>query len=109
MPPGRRPRACVFNNKRERQQAGNPRISRNTRATIKLAAVNMNGLRATSLSQASHKWHEIHSIMRAKQLGILVVTETHMSTIQSQEIQNSFMNKRLKLFNYEYPENPAAK
>ncbi|KAJ7191839.1 Endonuclease/exonuclease/phosphatase, partial [Mycena pura] len=69
----------------------------------------MNGLRATSLSQASHKWHEIHSIMRAKQLGILIVTETHMSTTQSLEIQDSYMNKRLKLFNYEYPENPATK
>ncbi|KAJ7195932.1 Endonuclease/exonuclease/phosphatase, partial [Mycena pura] len=69
----------------------------------------MNGLRATSLSQTSHKWHEIHSIMRAKQLGILIVTETHMSTTQALEIEDSYMNKRLKLFNYEYPENPATK
>ncbi|KAJ7852107.1 hypothetical protein B0H13DRAFT_1464804, partial [Mycena leptocephala] len=55
------------------------------------------------------KWHEIHSILRAKQLGILIVTETHMSAAQALEIEDSFMNKRLKLYNYEYPENPATK
>ncbi|KAJ7864366.1 Endonuclease/exonuclease/phosphatase [Mycena leptocephala] len=32
-----------------------------------------------------------------------------MSAAQALEIQDSFMGKRLKLFNYEYPENPAAK
>ncbi|KAJ7220472.1 Endonuclease/exonuclease/phosphatase [Mycena pura] len=69
----------------------------------------MNGLRANSLSQSGHKWHEIHSILHAKQLGILIVTETHMSTTQVQEINASYMNKRLKLFNYKYPDNPATK
>ncbi|KAJ7190517.1 hypothetical protein GGX14DRAFT_579790 [Mycena pura] len=32
-----------------------------------------------------------------------------MSTTQALEIQDSYMNKRLKLFNYEYPDNPATK
>ncbi|KAJ7840807.1 hypothetical protein B0H14DRAFT_3695225 [Mycena olivaceomarginata] len=52
-----------FARKREQQQVGNPRISRNTRASIKLNAININGLKATSLSQGSHKWHGIHHMM----------------------------------------------
>ncbi|KAJ7653867.1 hypothetical protein B0H17DRAFT_1214525 [Mycena rosella] len=32
-----------------------------------------------------------------------------MSNAQALEIEDSFMNKRLKLYNYEYPDNPAAK
>ncbi|KAJ7215888.1 Endonuclease/exonuclease/phosphatase, partial [Mycena pura] len=69
----------------------------------------MNGLKATSLSQAGHKWHELHSVLRAKQLGILIVTETHMSTAQAMEIKDSYMNKRLSLYHSEYPDNPATK
>jgi exonuclease III len=48
-------------------------------------------------------------MMREQKIGILIVCETHMSAAQALEIQDNFMGKRLKLFNYEYPENPAAK
>ncbi|KAJ7681037.1 Endonuclease/exonuclease/phosphatase, partial [Mycena polygramma] len=47
--------------------------------------------------------------MRDQKIGILIVTETHMSVAQALEIEESFMKKCLKLFNYDYPENPAAK
>jgi hypothetical protein len=47
--------------------------------------------------------------MGEQKIGILIVSETHMSVAQALEIENSFMNKHLKLFNYEYPDNPAAK
>ncbi|KAJ6626646.1 Endonuclease/exonuclease/phosphatase, partial [Mycena sp. CBHHK59/15] len=82
---------------------------RNTRASINVNAVNINGIKATSLAQESHKWHGIHRLMREEQIGALIVTETRMSAAQALEIENSFMSKRLKLYNYEYPENPAAK
>jgi hypothetical protein len=48
-------------------------------------------------------------MMREQKIGILIVSETHMSAAQALEVQDSFMGKRLQLFNYEYPENPAAK
>jgi hypothetical protein len=88
---------------------GNPCIARNTRATTTLSAININGVKATSLAQESHKWHTIHRMMREQNIGIMIITETHMSAAQALEIEESFMNKCLKLFNYEYPENPAAK
>ncbi|KAJ7081747.1 Endonuclease/exonuclease/phosphatase [Mycena epipterygia] len=114
----RPPRGCpqdedhapaFFNRKRDKQQVGNPPIARNTRAAINLSAININGIKATLLAQESHKWHGIHRMMREHKLGVLVVMETHMSAAQALEIEESYMNKRLKLFNYEYPNNPAAK
>ncbi|KAJ7901426.1 hypothetical protein B0H13DRAFT_1621994 [Mycena leptocephala] len=47
--------------------------------------------------------------MREQKIGALIVSETHMSAAQALEVQDSFMGKHLKLFNYEYPENPATK
>jgi exonuclease III len=100
---------AFFNRKRAKQQINNPHISRNTRASINLQAINLNGLKATSLSQDSHKWHTVHRLMGENKIGILIVSETHMSAAQALEIDNSFMSKRLKLFNYEYPDILAAK
>ncbi|KAJ7805872.1 hypothetical protein B0H14DRAFT_2382342 [Mycena olivaceomarginata] len=114
----RPPRGCpqdeehapvFFTRKRENQQIGNPKISRNTRASLKLKAININGVTATSLSQDSHKWHRIHRMMGEQKIGVLIVSETHMSAAQAIEIEESFMNKRLKLFNSEFTEKPSMK
>jgi hypothetical protein len=75
---------------------------------MNLSAININGIKATSLSQDSHKWHGIHR-MHEQKIGIMIVSETHMSAAQALEIEDSFMSKCLELFNYEYPDNPAAK
>jgi hypothetical protein len=48
-------------------------------------------------------------MMHEQKIGIMIVSETHMSAAQALEIEDSFMSKCLKLFNYEYPDNPAAK
>jgi exonuclease III len=48
-------------------------------------------------------------MMREQKIGALIVSEMHMSAAQALEVQDSFMGKHLKIFNYEYPENPAAK
>jgi hypothetical protein len=100
---------AFFNQKWEKQQLNNPRISRNTRAEVNLAAININGIKATSITQESHKWHGIHCMMHEEKIGIMIVSETHMFAAQALEIDESFMSKLLKLFNYEYPENPTAK
>ncbi|KAJ7861998.1 hypothetical protein B0H14DRAFT_2170978, partial [Mycena olivaceomarginata] len=54
------------------------------------------------------KWHGIHRMMGEQKIGVLIVSETHMSAAQAIEIENSYMNKRLKLFNSEY-EQPSMK
>jgi exonuclease III len=114
----RPPRGCpqneehapaFFTRKRDKQQINNPRISRNTRANIKINAININGVKATSLSQESHKWHRIHRMMDEQKIGILIVAETHMSAAQALEIEDSFLSRRLKLFNSEFPDKPFMK
>jgi hypothetical protein len=60
-----------FSWKCAKQQINNPRISRNTRASINLQAINLNGLKTTSLAQDSHKWHKVHRLMGEQKIGIL--------------------------------------
>jgi hypothetical protein len=48
-------------------------------------------------------------MMHEQKIGIMIVSETHMSAVQALEIEDSFMIKCLKLFNYECPDNPATK
>ncbi|KAJ7064248.1 Endonuclease/exonuclease/phosphatase, partial [Mycena amicta] len=100
---------AFFSRKRARQQIGNPLIKKNTRAHIKVNALNINGVRAPSLSSRAHKWHDIHRMMLDEKIGVLLLSETHLSPMQVEEIENSHMNQRLKIFQSHYPENPAAK
>jgi subtilase family serine protease len=41
-------------------------------------------------------------MMGEEKISVLIVSETHISAAQAVEIENNFMNKRLKLFNSEY-------
>jgi hypothetical protein len=48
-------------------------------------------------------------MMGEQKIGVMIVSETHMSAAQAIEIEESFMNKRLKLFNSEFTEKPSMK
>ncbi|KAJ7055337.1 Endonuclease/exonuclease/phosphatase [Mycena amicta] len=100
-----------FRKKRERQQNSNTLIARKTRAHLRLSALNVRGVRAQSgsIRSADHKWHDIHRLVFDEKIGVLVVTETHLSVKQTDEINESHMGKRLKVINSTFPENPAAK
>ncbi|KAJ7222446.1 hypothetical protein GGX14DRAFT_532294 [Mycena pura] len=47
--------------------------------------------------------------MLEENIGLLVVSETHMSQAQVTEIEESHMKKRLKIFNSPDPDNPSTK
>ncbi|KAJ7206819.1 hypothetical protein GGX14DRAFT_396748 [Mycena pura] len=100
---------AFFEKKRCKQQTGNPKITRNTRASFTLAAFNINGTNASSIKSHKHKWHQLHRLIFEEQIGVAIVSETHLSAAQTQEIQESHMKKRLRIYNSKYPENPAAK
>ncbi|KAF7321221.1 hypothetical protein HMN09_00211100 [Mycena chlorophos] len=102
---------AFFQRKRKQQQCGNPSISRNTRGAVRIAAYNINGIRdnGEGLRNQNHKWHELHRMIFEEKIGILVVNETHMSPSQVEEINDSHMKKRLKIFHSSYPDNTAAK
>jgi exonuclease III len=89
-----------------RQQLNNPAISRNTRAEIKLSAININGRRKRSIKHPEHKWHELHRIMSDEKIGVLVVGETYLSAEQAVEIQESHLSRRMDVYNSPYPDDP---
>jgi exonuclease III len=47
--------------------------------------------------------------MGEEKIGVLIVAETHMSIAQALEIEDSFLSRRLKLFNSEFPDKPSMK
>ncbi|KAJ7229950.1 hypothetical protein GGX14DRAFT_553452 [Mycena pura] len=49
------------------------------------------------------------SLNLRRAIGVAIVSETHLSAAQTQEIEESHMKKRLRIYNSQYPENPAAK
>ncbi|KAJ6505421.1 Endonuclease/exonuclease/phosphatase [Mycena sanguinolenta] len=114
----RPPRGCpqneehapaFFARKRNMQQLNNPRIKKNTNAALKLHALNINGLYSSSLPGRGSKWNGIHRMMGEQKIGVLIVSETHMSAEQAVEIQNSFVGKWLHIINSEYPDKPSTK
>ncbi|KAF7351516.1 Reverse transcriptase domain-containing protein [Mycena sanguinolenta] len=114
----RPPRGCpqdeehapaFFIRKRNAQQINNPRIKKNTRASLKLHALNINGMHSASLPNEGNKWHGIHRMMGEKRIGVLIVSETHMSAEQTVQIQDSFIGKRLHIINSEFPDKPSTK
>ena len=75
------------------------RISRKTKASIKLATLNMKERAAASLgpSQIS-KWTEISSIMRTQRISVLAVQETHLTEEHVESI-HTLHGKRIQVIN----------
>ncbi|KAJ7102971.1 Endonuclease/exonuclease/phosphatase, partial [Mycena crocata] len=92
------------------QQRNNPKISRNTRAQITVATLNIKGRGADSIRSSKHKWHDVHRMLFDNKIGILAVTETHLSAAQSIEIENDHvLGKRMRIFNSIDTEKPNSK
>ncbi|KAJ6468894.1 Endonuclease/exonuclease/phosphatase, partial [Mycena sanguinolenta] len=114
----RPPRGCpqdeehapaFFVHKRNAQQLNNPQIKKNTRASLRLHALNINGLYSSSIPNDGNKWNGIHRMMGEGKIGVLVVSETHMSAEQAVQMQDGFIGKRLHIINSEYPDKPSTK
>jgi hypothetical protein len=101
---------AFFNRKRKAQQLNNPKITRNTRAQVRVAALNIKGRGGTSIREPRHKWHEIHRRLIDERIGIMAVTETHLSAAQADEIQrDQILGKRMEIFNSIDIEKPNSK
>ncbi|KAJ7220662.1 hypothetical protein GGX14DRAFT_354309, partial [Mycena pura] len=69
----------------------------------------MNGPKAKSIYDSSNKWKDVYRMLWDNSIGIMVLTETHLNAGQANEINESFMKDRVKIFNSPFPDNPAAK
>jgi len=73
---------------------------KNTRASIKIATLNMRG-------RGADKWRHINQIMRDKKIGILALQETHLTDELAEQMQALF-SKRLKIIHTIDPDRPNA-
>lgn len=101
---------AFFNRKRKAQQLNNPKIARNTRAQVRVAALNIKGRRGTSIKELGHKWHDIHRMLFDEKIGVMAVTETHLSVQRARKIQqDEYLSKRMEIFNSIAMERPGRK
>ncbi|KAJ7713543.1 hypothetical protein B0H16DRAFT_1478600 [Mycena metata] len=100
----RRRQTSFFNRKRKLQQEGNPKIKRNTRAQVKLAALNING---RYMKNKDDKWPHLSCMMFDERIGIMAVGETHLTEAQIEEIESAVGGRnRLRIFSSIDPDHP---
>ncbi|KAJ7621898.1 Endonuclease/exonuclease/phosphatase, partial [Mycena polygramma] len=80
------------------QQQGNPKISRNTRAHIRLAALNANGRNGTEFYKTENRWNEINRLLFDEKVGAIAIGETHLVESQVDEIEKIY-KQRLRVYN----------
>jgi hypothetical protein len=78
-----------------------PKIKKKTKATLKIASLNMRG-------RGDDKWNHINQIIREKRIGVLATQETHLNDVHINRIHNLF-DKRIKIYHSIDPNQPNAK
>ncbi|KAJ3816214.1 hypothetical protein F5880DRAFT_1494509 [Lentinula raphanica] len=82
--------------------------AKNTKASIKLAALNIKGNGSTNLDHQHNKWGAIDSMMSRKKISILVVGEAHMDSTRRKEIEDKYTNLRVMYSRLEHTPNAAG-
>jgi len=82
--------------------------SKGHRANIRIATLNMRG-RSSPLTGPGpiSKWMAVTKALRSRQIGILALQETHLSTDLATQVEQLF-SRRLALFNSPALENPSG-
>ncbi len=76
--------------------------------SIKVAALNIQGMGDTRAWHPNNKWKHVNQIMRQKKIGVLIVGEAHLNDERRDDIEALF-NRRLKIFHSEDPDTPNAR
>jgi exonuclease III len=82
-------------------RSSRPKISKKTKATLKIASLNMRG-------HGDDKWNHINQIIREKKIGVLATQETHLDDNHVDRLHNLF-DKRIKIYHSIDPHQPNAK
>lgn len=93
---------------RPNAQGTGQKIDKNTRATLKIASLNIKGRGSQLATQLDNKWNHINQLMRDKQIEILAVQETHLSDHHVQDLHTLF-GRCLQIYNSIDPNLPNAK
>ena len=82
--------------------------TKNTKASLKIATLNIRGFRYTGAVRNESKWNHVNQVIRDKKISILMVQETHFTTERKNDIENLF-GKRMKIYFSADPDNPTGK
>ncbi|KAK7040434.1 DNase I-like protein, partial [Favolaschia claudopus] len=80
---------------------------KNTKASVKVAALNIKGNGNPSPYHPNNKWWHIWQIMREERLGVLVTTESHLDGPHRDAIHVLF-GRKLKILVSPDPDNPTG-
>ncbi|KAJ7577140.1 Endonuclease/exonuclease/phosphatase, partial [Mycena floridula] len=75
---------------------------------MNIGSVNIDGRNGNSIHDQSHKFQDIHRLMKTERLRILGILATHLSAEQTREIQNSFYGDRMQVYSTLDPEHPNS-
>ena len=75
---------------------------KNTKASMKIAALNINRIGNEDPSHAQNKWNHINQLMREQRINILAIGEAHLNETRHSAIETLF-NKRLKVIYSKLP------
>ncbi|KAK6974475.1 Endonuclease/exonuclease/phosphatase, partial [Favolaschia claudopus] len=76
----------------------NTPISRNTRAQVRVAGLNVKGRGGNNFRSQDNRWNEINRMLFDEKVGILAVGETHLTDEQIEEIEKIY-ERRIRIFN----------
>ena len=80
---------------------------KNTKASMKIAALNINGIGNEDPSHAQNKWNHINQLMREQRINIMAVGEAHLNESRHSAIETLF-NKRLRVIYSKLPHTQNA-
>ncbi|KAJ3971322.1 hypothetical protein EV361DRAFT_800304, partial [Lentinula raphanica] len=82
------------------QSSHNPqrqrRCTKNTKAAIKIAGLNIKGHGSTNIHDQNNKWGGIDAMIRTRKIGILVIGEAHLDSPRRDAIEEKYPD--LKIF-----------
>ncbi|PBK59905.1 DNase I-like protein, partial [Armillaria solidipes] len=87
---------------------GQSRCRKGTKASIKIAALNIRGMGNINTWHPDNKWNHVNQIMNTKRIGILIVGEAHLNDERRNAIENMPRN-RLRVLHSEDPVSPNAR
>ncbi|KAI0081461.1 DNase I-like protein, partial [Panus rudis PR-1116 ss-1] len=81
------------------------KITKNTRARIKIASLNMRGF---GNNTSNNKWNNIHRIIKEDRIGVLALQETHLTNENVDGLHAQY-GRRLKILHTSDPDDPSQK
>jgi len=101
------PEELIQENSQEGSSQTERRCRKNTKVSIKIAALNIRGNGHLDPSNGKNKWNHVNQIMREGKIGILAIGKAHLNAERSRNIEQIF-GKRLKIIFSQLPDNPNA-